>query len=91
LGGTHTGHTGQGAATGQPSAGEAATGAGLSGWVATGEQAARAAASRIAAGNFMVGRNMWVILLEMGVALGLALLIVWWTWPKKRPPDEDKR
>jgi hypothetical protein len=27
---------------------------------------------------------MWVILLEMGVALALAMLIVWWTWPKKR-------
>ncbi len=33
---------------------------------------------------------MWVILLEMGVALGLLLLIVWWTWPKKRPADKDK-
>jgi len=33
---------------------------------------------------------MWVIFLEMGVALGLLLLIVWWTWPKKRPQDEDK-
>jgi hypothetical protein len=26
---------------------------------------------------------MWVIYLEVGVALGLAVLIVWWTWPKK--------
>ncbi len=34
---------------------------------------------------------MWVIFLEMGVALGLLLLIVWWTWPKKRPEDEDKQ
>lgn len=33
---------------------------------------------------------MWVILLEMGVALSLLLLIVWWTWPKKRPGDDDK-
>lgn len=32
---------------------------------------------------------MWVIFLEMGVALGLLLLIVWWTWPKKRPQDKD--
>jgi hypothetical protein len=34
---------------------------------------------------------MWVILLEMGVALGLLLLIVLWTWPKKRPGDENKK
>jgi hypothetical protein len=34
---------------------------------------------------------MWIVFLEMGVALGLLLLIVWWTWPKKRPKDEDKR
>lgn len=26
---------------------------------------------------------MWVVLLEMGVALGLLVFIVWWTWPKK--------
>jgi len=26
---------------------------------------------------------MWVVYLEMGVALALAVLIVWWTWPKK--------
>jgi len=31
---------------------------------------------------------MWVIFLEMGVALGLLLLIVWWTWPKKKRPDD---
>lgn len=38
-----------------------------------------AANSRIAA--------MWVIFLEMAVALGLLILIVWWTWPKKRKDD----
>jgi hypothetical protein len=27
---------------------------------------------------------MWVVYLEMGVALALALLIVWWTWPGGR-------
>jgi len=27
---------------------------------------------------------MWVIYLEAGVALALLLLIVWWTWPKKK-------
>jgi len=34
---------------------------------------------------------MWVILLEMGVALALALLIVWWTFPKKRSRDDDSK
>jgi hypothetical protein len=32
---------------------------------------------------------MWLMYLEAGVALGLALFIVWFTWPKKRP--EEKR
>jgi len=33
---------------------------------------------------------MWVILLEMGVVLALAFLIVWWTIPKnKRTRDDD--
>jgi hypothetical protein len=27
---------------------------------------------------------MWVIYLEVVVALALAVLIVWWTWPKKK-------
>jgi hypothetical protein len=31
---------------------------------------------------------MWVIFLEMGVALALLVLIVWWTWPKKRRDDD---
>jgi hypothetical protein len=40
---------------------------------------------------------MWVIYLEMGVALALLILIVWWTWPANRqngqngtPKDERK-
>ena len=28
---------------------------------------------------------MWVIYLEMGVVLALLILIVWWTWPARRP------
>jgi hypothetical protein len=28
--------------------------------------------------------GMWVILLEIGLVIGLAAFIVWWTWPKKR-------
>jgi len=38
---------------------------------------------------------MWVIYLEMGVALALLILIVWWTWPAKRrdpaPKDDAPR
>ena len=30
---------------------------------------------------------MWVIYLEMGVALAMLILIVWWTWPVKRTGD----
>jgi hypothetical protein len=33
---------------------------------------------------------MWVIYLEMGLALALAILIVWWTWPAKRPEDKSQ-
>jgi len=31
---------------------------------------------------------MWVILLEIGLAIGLAAFILWWTWPKKREPED---
>jgi hypothetical protein len=39
--------------------------------------------------------GLWVIVLEMCVAFGLAVFIVWWTWPRKKaqPPSaagEDK-
>jgi hypothetical protein len=30
---------------------------------------------------------MWVVILEMFVALALLVLIVWWTWPRK--PKDD--
>jgi hypothetical protein len=33
---------------------------------------------------------MWVIYLEMGVAFALLILIVWWTWPAKRPDQAAK-
>jgi len=33
---------------------------------------------------------MWVIYLEMGVALALLILIVWWTLPAKRPDGKPK-
>jgi hypothetical protein len=32
---------------------------------------------------------LW-LLLEAGVALALLLLIVWWTWPRKKPRDTHK-
>jgi len=31
--------------------------------------------------------GMWVILLEIGLVIGLASFIVWWTWPKKRDAE----
>ena len=34
---------------------------------------------------------MWVVLLEMGVVLGLAAFIIWFTWPKKPDPPKDER
>jgi hypothetical protein len=30
---------------------------------------------------------MWVVYLEMFVALALLILIVWFTWPKKKPGE----
>jgi len=27
------------------------------------------------------------LLLEAGVALALLLFIVWWTWPRRKPPE----
>jgi len=32
---------------------------------------------------------MWVILLEIGLAIGLAAFIVWWTRPVKRDWDDS--
>jgi len=29
-------------------------------------------------------RTMWLIYLEVLVALAVAVLIVWWTWPRKK-------
>jgi hypothetical protein len=31
---------------------------------------------------------MWVIYVEMGIALVILVLIVWFTWPRKRPPQD---
>ena len=32
---------------------------------------------------------MWVIYLEMGVALALLILIVWWTWPARKKRGDE--
>jgi len=34
---------------------------------------------------------MWVIYLEMGVALAILGLIVWFTWPRNRPDEPPQR
>jgi hypothetical protein len=39
---------------------------------------AQAAASRI------TNNRMWVIYLELVVVLGIAALILWFTWPRKK-------
>jgi hypothetical protein len=32
---------------------------------------------------------MWVIYLEIALVLGLVAFILWWTWPRKPPEDEQ--
>jgi hypothetical protein len=34
--------------------------------------------------------GMWMILLEAGIALGLLLFIVWWTWPRSENKDDSE-
>jgi hypothetical protein len=55
---------------------------GAGGGVGFGGTGVHAATSRIAAKKARL--DMWLIYLEAGVALVLAVLIVWWTWPKKK-------
>jgi len=50
---------------------------------------AQPASIRIAQKSEARTRAMWVIYLEMGIALAILVLIVWFTWPRKRPPDKD--
>ena len=33
---------------------------------------------------------MWIFFVEAGVALGLLLFIVWWTWPTSDKKDDRK-
>jgi cobalamin biosynthesis Mg chelatase CobN len=88
---------GQGAAGGQggQTEGHAACGAGAG--PGPGNSGAQAASARHAHSRMRrasvnrVNRHspMWVVFLEMGVALGLLIVIVWWTWPKKRKPGDE--
>jgi hypothetical protein len=32
---------------------------------------------------------MWMMMLEVVIALGLAAFIVWWTWPRAPKKDDD--
>ncbi|HEY4372119.1 MAG TPA: hypothetical protein VGN52_09360 [Burkholderiales bacterium] len=35
---------------------------------------------------------MWVIALEICFAIGMAVFIIWWTWPRKpKPPAQPKK
>jgi hypothetical protein len=43
----------------------------------------------MAASQARGAHSMWVVYLEMGLALALAVFIVWWTWPKKRRDDDQ--
>ena len=91
FGGMQRGHAGHGVAGRQLAEVPAVPAAGALDGVGNAEQATSDDASTILPNIDRAGRTMWVIFLEMGVALGLLLLIVWWTWPKKRPEDEDKQ
>jgi hypothetical protein len=31
---------------------------------------------------------MWVVILELVLALGLVAFILWFTWPRKKPPGD---
>jgi hypothetical protein len=35
-------------------------------------------------------QGMWMFLLEAGVALGLLVFIVWWTWPRTDNKDDSE-
>jgi len=83
LVGGQAGQAGQGAWGGQAAASGCAVGAG---------DCAQPARTTIAAIPVRRQRAMWVVYLEMFVALALLILIVWFTLPKKKPrAPEDGR
>jgi uncharacterized integral membrane protein len=51
-----------------------------------GESGAQPAASTIDARRAL---RMWVVYIEIVLALALAVFIVWWTWPKNKN-DRDQ-
>jgi hypothetical protein len=51
-----------------------------------GASGAQPAASTI---NARKALRMWVVYIEILLALALAVFIVWWTWPKKRNDDDQ--
>ena len=55
---------------------------GQGGQIATGGGASGAQPAR---STINAARQMWLIYLEVVLALALAAFIVWWTWPKKPP------
>jgi hypothetical protein len=79
AGGGHCGHSAQG---GQARGDVGGTAGGSS---------AQPARTRIAPTRHAKARTMWVIYVEMGVAFALLILIVWWTWPAKRPDGKPAR
>jgi hypothetical protein len=42
------------------------------------------AGAQAAVSTISMKHRMWIIYLEIVLALGLAAFIVWFTWPKKR-------
>jgi hypothetical protein len=77
---------GFGRTTGQGGQLVAAGGGVCSGWIAH-----PAADTRMTATRLSRTRAMWIIFVEMGVVLLIAALIVWWTWPRKKKPDDVDR
>jgi len=39
---------------------------------------------KVAFGQLSSHQNMWIFVLEAGVALALLIFIVWWTMPRKK-------
>jgi hypothetical protein len=82
-----TGHAGQGAASRQAGQGSSAGQAKPRGSGGIWAQPA----SRMNENQANGARIMWVVYLEVGLALALAAFIVWFTWPKKRREDEENK
>ncbi len=95
----HTGHTGQGAGAEQIWAAAVFEAVGRTAQAVT--SANNTAAASVRQGFMMQGsgdgtrrkewwRGMWIFVLEAGVALGLLVFIVWWTWPRSEKKDDGE-